>query len=81
MSYGDVEDLLAERGINVSYETVRYWVLKFSHAYAHHIRRRRPRPDDCWRLDEVFVKIGGLQLYLWAVDGEGKALDILVQKH
>jgi putative transposase len=81
MSYRDVEDLLAERGIDVSYETVRRWVLKFGHAYAHRIRTRRDRPDDCWHLDEVFVKIGDQQLYLWrAVDSEGEVLDVLVQK-
>ena len=81
MSYRDVEDLLAERGIDVSYETVRRWVLKFGRAYAHRIRRRRPRPDDRWYLDEVFVLIEGEQMYLWcAVDGEGEVLDVLVQK-
>lgn len=81
MSYRHVEDLLAERGIDVSYETVRRWVLKFGQAYAHSIRKRRPRPDDCWHLDEVFVKIGDQQLYLWrAVDSEGEVLDVLVQK-
>ena len=81
MSYRDVEDLLAERGIDVTYETVRRWVLKFAQQYAHRIRRQRPRPDDCWHLDEVFVNIGGEQLYLWrAVDAEGEVLDILVQK-
>ncbi len=81
MSYRDVEDLLAERGIDVSYETVRCWVLKFGHVYAHRIRKRRSRPDSCWHLDEVFVKIGDQQLYLWrAVDSEGEVLDILVQK-
>ncbi len=81
MSYRDVEDLLAERGIDVSYETVRRWALKFGQAYAHGIRKRRPRPDDRWHLDEVFVKIGDQQLYLWrAVDSEGEVLDLLVQK-
>lgn len=60
---------------------MRRWVLKFGHAYAHRIRRRRPRHDDRWHLDEVFVKIGDQQLYLWrAVDSEGEVLDILVQK-
>lgn len=81
MSYRDVEDLLAERGVDVSYETVRRWVLKFGHAYAHRIRRMRPRPDDRWHLDEVFVKVGNQQLFLWrVVDSEGEVLDILVQK-
>ena len=81
MSYRDVEDLLAERGIDVSYETVRLWVLKFGQAYAHRIRKRRPTAFDHWHIDEVFVTIGGKQMYLWrAVDGEGAVLDILVQK-
>jgi putative transposase len=56
-------------------------VLKFGQAYAHRIRRRPLRPDDRWHLDEVFVKIGDQQLYLWrAVDSEGEVLDVLVQK-
>ena len=81
MSYRDVEDLLAERGIDVSYETVRLWVLKFGQAYAQRIRKRRPLTFDRWHLDEVFVKIAGTQMYLWrAVDSEGEVLDILVQR-
>ena len=80
LSYRDVEDMLAERGIDVSYETVRRWVLKFGRIYAQQIRRRRPRPSDQWHLDEVFLKIGGEIVYLWrAVDDEGEVLDILVQ--
>ena len=81
MSYRDVEDLLAERGIDVTYETVRLWVLKFGQAYARRIRKRRDPAFDIWHLDEVFVNIGGKQMYLWrAVDGEGEVLDVLVQK-
>lgn len=80
LSYRDVEDLLAERGIDASYETVRRWVLKFGRAYAVRIRRRRPQPSDRWHLDEVFVRIGGKIQYLWrAVDNEGEVLDIIVQ--
>ena len=80
LSYRDVEDLLAERGIDVSYKTVRRWALKFGQAYARRLRAVRPRPDDRWHLDEVFVSIAGKQMYLWhAVDGEGEVLDILVQ--
>jgi len=80
LSYRDVEDLLAERGIDVSYETVRRWALKFGRIYAQQIRCRRPRPSDRWHLDEVFLKIGGKIVYLWrAVDDEGEVLDILVQ--
>ena len=57
LSYRDVEDLLAERGIDVSYETVRRWALKFGQAYARRLRTTRPRPDARWHLDEVFVSI------------------------
>ena len=72
--------MLAERGIDTSYETVRRWVLKFGRSYADRIRGRRPRPTDCGHLDEVFLKIGGKTAYLWlAVDDEGEVLDILVQ--
>ena len=81
MSFRDVEDLFAERGIDVSYETVRLWVLKFGPAYARRICRRHGPAFDVWHLDEVFVNIGGKQMYLWrAVDGEGTVLDVLVQK-
>ena len=81
MSFRDVEDLLAERGIDVSYETVRLWVLKFGQAYARRIRKCRDPALGVWHLDEVFVNIGGKQMYLWrAVDGEGEVLDVLVQK-
>jgi transposase-like protein len=80
LSYRDVEDMLAERGIDVSYETVRRWVLKFGTIIARKLRRGRPRPDGRWHLDEVFVSINGRQLYVWrAVDSEGEVLDILVQ--
>jgi putative transposase len=80
LSYRDVEDLLAERGIDVSYETVRRWVLKFGLDYARKLRRLRPRSDGRWHLDEVFVSINGKRMYLWrAVDSEGEVLDILVQ--
>ena len=80
LSYRDVEDMLAERGIDVSYETVRRWALKFGRLYADQVRRRRPRPSGRWHLDEVFLKIGGKIVYLWrAVDDEGEVLDILVQ--
>ena len=72
--------MLAERGLDVSYETVRRWVLKFGHSYARRLRRFRPRPDDRWHLDEMFVTIRGRQLYLWrAVDAEGEVLDFLIQ--
>jgi transposase-like protein len=80
LSFRDVEDLLAERGIDVSYETVRRWALKFGQAYARKLRQTRPRPDGRWHLDEMFVFINGKRMYLWrAVDSEGEVLDILVQ--
>jgi transposase-like protein len=80
LSYRDVEDMLAERGIDASYETVRRWALKFGRSYADQLRRRRPRPSDRWHLDEVFLRIGGKTVYLWrAVDDEGEVLDVLVQ--
>ena len=80
LSYRDVEDMLAERGIDVTYETVRRWVLKFGTIIARKLRRGRPRPDGRWHLDEVFVSINGRQLYVWrAVDSEGEIPDILVQ--
>ena len=80
LSYRDVEDLLDERGVVVSYETVRRWALKFGRTYAARIRQRRPRPSDRWHLDEVFIRIGGKTHYLWrAVDDEDQVLDIMVQ--
>src|SRR6201987_5120475 len=81
LSYRDVEELLAERGLDISYETVRRWVLKFGPAIARRLRRRRPRPSDRWRLDEMVVRIAGERMYLWrAVDHEGEVLDMLVQR-
>jgi transposase-like protein len=81
LSYRDVADLLAERGLDVSYETVRRWVLKFGPMIARNLRRRRPRPSDRWHLDEMVVRIAGKHMYLWrAVDHEGEVLDMLVQR-
>lgn len=81
LSFRDVEELLAQRGIEVSYETIRCWALKFGRLYAKNLRRSRPRPTGRWHLDEVVVKIRGQRMYLWrAVDDEGEVLDILVQK-
>ncbi len=80
LSYRDVEELLAERGVVLTDETVRQWCQKFGQAYANELRRRRPRPGDKWHLDEVFISINGVWHYLWrAVDQEGNVLDILVQ--
>src|SRR5258706_12463784 len=80
LSFHDVEEILAQRGVVVSYETVRQWCLKFGQTYANELRRRRPRCGDKWHLDEVFLTIRGEKHYLWrAVDQDGNVLDILVQ--
>ena len=80
LSFRDVEDLLAERGIMVSYETVRRWVKHFGPTIAADLRRRRPKPHSTWHLDEVFIKIDGQLVYLWrAVNAEGEVFDVLVQ--
>jgi len=80
LSLRDVEDLLAERGIIVSYETIRRWVDRFGPLIAADLRRRRWRPHSTWHLDEMVVSIGGRRMYLWrAVDAEGEILDVLVQ--
>ena len=81
LSYRDVEDLLAERGLDISYETVRRWVLKFGPMIARKLRQRRGRPSDRWHLDEMVIRIAGEHLYLSrAVDHEGEVLDMLVQR-
>jgi putative transposase len=80
LSYRDVEELLAERGIAVRYETIRQWCRKFGEPFADGVRRRRPRPGDTWHGDEVQLKINGRKQWLWrAVDQDGIVLDILVQ--
>jgi putative transposase len=74
------EDLLAQRGSDLSYETVRRWSVKFGLAYAKTLRKPHPPADVRWHLDEVFVRINGKCVYLWrAVDCEGEVLDVLVQ--
>jgi putative transposase len=80
LSLRDVKDLLAERGIIVSYETVRRWVNHFGPRIAAELRKRRPRPHASWHFDEMYLKIAGRMVYLWrAVDAEGEVLDVLVQ--
>jgi putative transposase len=80
VSFRDVEEMLAMRGVALTYETVREWCLKFGQTYANGLRRKSPRPGDRWHLDEVFLKINGRLHYLWrAVDQDGDVLDILVQ--
>ncbi|HIE92101.1 MAG TPA: IS6 family transposase [Acidobacteria bacterium] len=80
LSFRDTEDLLAQRGTTVSYESIRRWCRAFGPQYARTLRRRRGQLGDTWYLDEVFVKIQGRQQYLWrAVDEDGDEIDILVQ--
>jgi putative transposase len=80
LSLRDVEDLLAERGLVVSYETVRRWVNHFGPMIVADLRKRRMKPHTTWHLDEVYLKIDGRMVYLWrAVDAEGEVLDVLVQ--
>jgi len=80
LSFRDVEDLLAERGLDVSYETVRRWFLKFGDQIAGNLRTSQPTPSDYWHLDEMVIVIGGKQHWIWrAVDNEGTVLDFLVQ--
>lgn len=80
LSFRDVEDLLAERGLEVSYETVRRWCLKFGPFIARNLRAKRPAPSDHWHLDEMVIVIRGKRYWLWrAVDNEGEVLDFLVQ--
>jgi len=81
LRYRDVEELLAERGVFLTYETIRQWCRKFGQGYANALRRRRPQPGDKWHLDEVFVSINGVTHSLWrAVDQDGTVLDSLVQR-
>ena len=81
LSFRDVEELLAKRGILVTYETVRQWCRKFGPDYARKLKRRQGRLGDIWYLDEVFVKIRGERHYLWrAVDQDGDVIEILVQR-
>ena len=80
LSFWDVEDLLAQRNIIVTYETIRQWCLTFGPSYARTFRRRRGKQGDTWHLDELFVTLNSRQQYLWrAVDEDGDVLDILVQ--
>jgi putative transposase len=80
VSLREVELMMAYRGIQLSYETIRRWCDAFGACYAAKLRRRRPKLGDKWFLDEVFLKINGMQHYLWrAVDQQGAVIDILVQ--
>ena len=80
LSYRDVDEILAERGIEASYATIRRWVGKFGPLFARNLRRLQPRPTRTRHLDEMIVSIQGRRMYLWrAVDSEGEVLDLLVQ--
>ena len=82
LSFRDVEDLLAARGIIVSYETIRQWCAKFGPDYARRLKRRQGRLGDTWFLDEVFITMNDQRQYLWrAVDQDGDPIDLLVQPH
>jgi putative transposase len=81
LSFRDIEELLAARGIVVSYETIRQWCKKYGSIYCNQIKKSRGPLGDSWYLDEVFIKINGVLHYLWrAVDQDGDEIDILVQK-
>ena len=80
LSHRDIEDLLAQRGIIVSYESIRLWCIKFGRIYARRLKRRHQGYGDTFYIDEVFVKINGKQHYLWrAVDQEGEVIDVFLQ--
>ncbi len=81
LSHRDIEDLLAERGINVTYETIRLWCNKFGSKYANRLKRKHRGYGDTFFIDEVFIKIDGKQHYLWrAVDQDGEVIDVYLQK-
>ena len=81
LSFRDIEDLLAERGIGVSYEWIRRWSLKFGRGFRRSLKRREGQVGDTWHVDEVFITIRGQVHYLWrAVDQDGDLIDILVQR-
>ena len=79
LSHRDIEDLLAERGITVSYEAIRLWCNKFGSENARKLKRKRQEFGDTFFIDEVFIKIGGVQHYLWrAVDQDGDVIDVFL---
>ena len=81
LSFRDVEELLAQRGIEVSYETIRCWTIKFDPLIARNLKRRRPASSPRWHLDEMVSKVGGQRMYLWrAVDDKGEVLDLVMQR-
>src|SRR5450432_914613 len=81
LSFRDVEEMLAERGIDVSYETIRCWTIKFGPQIAANLKRKRPPPSPRWHLDEMVCKVRGMRMYLWrAVDDEGEVLDLVMHR-
>ena len=81
LSHRDIEDVLAERGVTVSYEAIRLWCKRFGPQYAARLKRKHQGYGDTFFIDEVFVKIGGRQCYLWrAVDQDGDVVDVFLQK-
>ena len=81
LRFRDVEELMLERGVDVSYETIRRWVDKFGSTYAKRIKSRSENPSPIWHLDEVYTKVNGKMVYLWrAVDDEGTVLDVVIQR-
>lgn len=80
LSFRDVEELLAQRGIEVSYETIRCWTIKFGPQIAANLKSRRRPPSPRWHLDEMVCSVGGKRMYLWrAVDDEGEVLDMAMR--
>lgn len=81
LSFRDVEEMLAQRRINVSYETIRCWTNKFGPQIARNLKTKRPAPSPRWHLDEMVCSVGGKRMYLWrAVDDEGEVLDLVLQR-
>ena len=81
LSFLDVEELMAARGVDVSYETIRCWTIKFGPLISRRLRKKRRPPSPRWHLDEMVCNIGGKRVFLWrAVDDEGEVLDVLVQR-
>jgi putative transposase len=80
VSHRDIEDLMAQRGITVSYEAIRLWCNKFGSKYAQRIRRKHQGYGDNFFIDEVFIKIRGQQHYLRAVDQDAEIVDVFLQK-
>ena len=80
LSFRDVEDLLAQRGVTVSYETIRHWCQTFGLDYARKLRRRRGRLGDTWYLDEVFVTFHGRRQYLWRAVDQDHGITVRVAK-